>query len=160
MFRLFEQLPSKREEVDAHIQALAEMTKTHEHRGLFDHLYECLSILDQKSSSLLGFNSIIIAVFAIFMIGDLAHAEWIIVSVGMMAILASSLLLLLVVWVHWSTTKDLADISKHAEKLLDVRRDRTIRYRLAWYFAVLSVLALTTFIIVRFSENLRILAVG
>ena len=38
-------------------------------KDLFDHLYDSLGILDSKSQSLLGFNPIIGAVFALFMQG-------------------------------------------------------------------------------------------
>ena len=126
------------------------MTGVREHQQLFDHLYGCLSILDAKSSSLLSFNSIIIAVFAIFMTGELGRVEWIAINIGMASILVSCLLLLSVVWVHWSTTENLADLEKHALILLDVRRSRTIKYRLAWYFVVAALGDLSAFLVLRF----------
>lgn len=150
MFRLFEQIPKGEEAIQAHITALHRMTDEPQHQELFDHLYSCLSILDAKSSSLLSFNSIIIAVLAIFMTSKLERIEWIAINIGMASILVSCLLLLSVVWVHWSTTEDLADPEEHALILLNVRRSRTIKYRLAWYFAVAALGGLSAFLVLRF----------
>ena len=146
--QLFSQLPSTDEELHDHIVALSRMANAKEHQEIFDHLYGCLSILDSKSSSLLTFNSIIIAVFAIFMAGELRLAEWLPVVLGMALVLVSSLLLLWVVWIHWSTTKDLSDLEQHAIILLRVRRARTVNYRLAWYFAVASLTCLSSFLVI------------
>jgi len=150
MFRLYEQLPKDEKALHSHIAALSRMTEVREHQELFNHLYGCLSILDAKSSSLLAFNSIIMAVFAIFMTGVRSRAEWIAVNLGMASILASCLLLLSVVWVHWSTTENLSDIEKHALLLLKVRRSRTIKYRLAWYLAVAALGGLSVFLVLQF----------
>lgn len=147
VFSLYSQLPTGRDELRKHIESLSRMANQREHQELFSHLYECLSILDSKSSSLLSFNSIIIAVFAIFMTGELVWFEWIAVSVGMATILVSCLLLLWVVWIHWSTTENLANPENHALVLLDVRRGRTIQFRLAWYLAVTSVICLIVFLL-------------
>ena len=72
---------------------------------------------------MLGFNSIILAVFAIFMTQDLVLAELVLLNGGMASILVSSFLLLSVVWVHWSTTDNLRDLENHAMILLQVRRN-------------------------------------
>lgn len=149
MFKLYSQLPKSKEALREHIKALTKLTEDHEHRDLFDHLYSCLSILDSKSSSLLTFNSIIIAVYAIFLSGNLRLVEWIPISVGMSTILISCFLLLSVVWVHWSTTGDLLDVEQHAFSLLQVRRIRTIKYRLAWYLAVAALGFLIFFLVLR-----------
>jgi hypothetical protein len=125
------------------------MTNVREHQELFKHLYDCLSILDAKSTSLLSFNSIIIAVFAIFMSTGPSGFSWISLNFGMAMILVSCLLLLSVVWIHWSTTANLEDLEKHAIILLDVRRSRTIKYRLAWYFSVGGMVNLSLFLAFR-----------
>lgn len=65
-FRIGAQLPRTKQEIDDHIDALEKMSSDKGHARLFDHLYECLTILDDKSSTLLAFNSIIFAVYAIF----------------------------------------------------------------------------------------------
>lgn len=153
VFDLFAQLPKSDEDLRKHVSALSRMTEQREHQELFDHLYECLSILDSKSSSLLGFNSIIIAVFAIFMTGgSVSPVQWCTIAVGMAGVVVSCLLLLWVVWIHWSSTENLADLENHALVLLNVRRSRTIMYRLAWYLAVGAILCLSVF------AGLRVLA--
>ncbi|MBA7604960.1 MAG: hypothetical protein GH143_07090 [Calditrichaeota bacterium] len=149
MFRLFSQLPRTPDAIKAHIEALSEVVLSEKHKDVFDHLYSCLSILDAKSSSMLSFNSIIIAVFAIFMTGQLTLTERVIANVGMAAILVSALLLLSVVWVHWSPTGDLVDAEQHGKQLLQVRNYRTVRYRIAWYLAVFSLVSLAGFLLVR-----------
>ena len=147
MFNLYSQLPKSREDLRKHISALSRMTSEREHQELFDHLYECLSILDSKSASLLSFNSIIMAVFAIFMTGGgLSTTQLTAIIVGMVSVIASALLLLWVVWIHWSTTDNLTNLEDHALILLDVRRSRTVMYRLAWYLAVGAVVSLSGFV--------------
>jgi hypothetical protein len=150
VFKLFSQLPKTDRELRAHIRGLAHLTGRHDHQALFDHLYGCLSILDSKSASLLQFNSIICAVYAIFMVGSLTRPAWMEIHLGMTFVLISSLLLLTVVWVHWSTTDHLENLEAHMLILLRVRRERTIKYRLAWYLSVLSLLTLAVFLAQRF----------
>jgi len=150
MFRVFHQLPRARGEIESHVAALSKMHGDPEHQALFGHLYGCLSILDDKCASLLSFNSIVIAVFAIFMTTDITPTGFLIVNIGMAGVLLSSLLLMSVVWIHWSTTADLQDLREHAVRLLAVRRSRTIRYRLAWWFSTLAILTLAAFLVRRF----------
>jgi hypothetical protein len=149
VFELYSQLPKNKADLRKHIAALAAMTNVREHQELFNHLYDCLSILDAKSTSLLSFNSIITAVFAIFMASEPHGFESIAVHLGMAMVLVSCFLLLSVVWVHWSTTANLEDRENHALILLEVRRTRTIKYRLAWYFSVAGMIALSLFLAAR-----------
>ena len=155
MLNLFSQIQRTDSQRDDHIDVLSKVVLSEVHQDLFNYLYSCLSILDSKSQSMLGFNSIILAVFAIFMTRDLTSAQWIVTNVGMATILMSSLLLLSVVWVHWSTTEDLADAHAHARTLLAVRNLRTLRYRLAWLLGVISLLALALVLILRFATGLK-----
>ncbi len=154
MFKLYSQLPRSKEELQKHIAALGAMTAATEQQELFRHLYDCLSILDAKSTSLLSFNSIIIAVFAIFMASGPRGFPLIALQFGMAMILVSCLLLLSVVWVHWSTTANLEDRENHGLTLLDVRGSRTIKYRLAWYFSVAGMVALSFFLAARIIGSL------
>jgi hypothetical protein len=149
VFELYSQLPRNQKELQRHIAALTAMTTAREHQALFDHLYECLSILDAKSASLLSFNSIIIAVFAIFLASEPRGFSWAVLNFGVAVILISCLLLLIVVWVHWSTTAQLQSREDHAIILLQVRSDRTFKYGLAWYFSVAGMVALSLFLISR-----------
>lgn len=136
------QLQRTHAERKAHIAALTRAATSEVHESLFQHLYGCLSILDAKAQSLLGFNSIILAVFAIFLTRPLSWGQSIAANAGMALILSSSLLLLSVVWIHWSTTTDLGDVDEHALRLLAVRNRRTLRYRVAWLLSVASLFAL------------------
>jgi len=120
------------------------------HHELFEHLYGCLSILVSKSSSLLMFNSIIIAVYAIFVARGPQPLEWIPIGIGMVTVLISCFLLLSVVWVHWSTTTDLYDADEHALTLLRVWLKRTIKYRLAWNLAEVALAFLSVFLVLHF----------
>lgn len=151
MFRLFHQLPRTHAEIEAHIAALSKTHTDPKHQALFAHLYGCLSILDDKCASLLAFNSIVIAVFAIFMTAKVTSTGFLIVNIGMAAALLSSLFLMSVVWIHWSTTADLEDLREHAVRLLAVRRSRTIRYRLAWWCSTRAILLLAAFLVWRFN---------
>ena len=145
MFNLFAELPATKADYEEHIGALEEMYKSPEDKELFKHLYDCLSILDSKSTSLLTFNSVIIAVFAIFTVAEPLGVAWIAIAFGMAMTLVSCLLLLWVVWIHWSTTDDLKDKENHPLTLLRVRRSRTVLYRLAWYFSVAGISGLLLF---------------
>jgi hypothetical protein len=146
MFKLYAQLPKRDSDIRKHVAAL---TKAIGEDKLFEHLYGCLTILDSKSSSLLAFNSIIIAVFAVFLTAPthLGFYGGVCVGAGMTAVIVSCFLLLSVVWVYWSTTDDFHNRDNHAFHLLKVRRDRTLKYRLAWYFSVTSVLGLSAFLV-------------
>ena len=148
-YGLFAQLPAT-EDLQSHADALRELKSDERHQELLDHLYSCLSVLDAKSSSLLSFNSIIIAVFAIFLTGGtLSGFERGTVITGMTSVIVSCFLLLSVVWVHWSTTENLRNPQLHGRVLLQVRRTRTIQYRLAWYCSVGSMVALSVFLVAR-----------
>lgn len=147
MFDLRSQLQRTPAERKAYIAALSRVEASEEHRDLFEHLYACLSILDAKSQSLLGFNSIILAVFAVFLTQALPAWPARAAYAGMAVILCSSFLLLSVVWVRWSTAEDLADADQHALRLLAVRNRRTVRYRLAWALSVVSLLALGSLLV-------------
>lgn len=149
MLRISHGLQRTEDESRAHIDALCRVVLSDRHRELFQHLYDCLSILDAKSQSLLGFNSIILAVFAIFLTGELGSLQHIAANGGMAMILTSSLLLLSVVWVHWSGTDDLSSQDEHALRLLSVRNTRTRRYRLAWLLSVASLVALGLLLVVK-----------
>jgi hypothetical protein len=143
-----------RKEVEALRTRLIDIVGTEPHKSLMDYLYNCLSILDDKSSSLLSFNSIIMAVFAIFMaISDENQRPTPLqggfISVGTIAVLASSFLLLLVVHIDWSDSADLKDIVEHERELLKIRRTRTNVYFVARWLAITAMIGLTAFFVFR-----------
>ncbi len=148
-FNIYNQLQYGHNEIESHIESLLKMANEQEHKELFAHLYGCLSILDAKSASLLQFNSIIIAVFVIFLTGTIDVLQFLVIAIGMLSVLVASIILLSVIWVHWSTTVDLSNLSEHANRLLLVRRTRTIRYRISWYLANISIIMLLSFLVTK-----------
>jgi hypothetical protein len=142
-----EQLPDTVHDSRKYIENLTNLLGDQRREPLFNHLYENLSILDAKSASLLQFNSILVAVFAIFLTADIAAAPFYVGVVGILATLTSSYLLLEVVWVHWSTSDQMAAPATHELKLLEVRKSRTILYRIAWNFSKGAVLALVAVVV-------------
>jgi hypothetical protein len=143
-----------KQEVAALLERLKYIVETEPHKSLIDYLYNCLSILDDKSSSLLSFNSIIMAVFAIFMaISDENQRPTALqtgfISVGTVAVLASSFLLLLVVHIDWSDSEDLKDVVEHERTLLRIRRTRTNVYFVARWLAIVAMIGLTAFFVFR-----------
>ncbi len=58
-------------------------------------------------------------------------------------------MLLWVARVHWSTTEDLADAQTHALRLLEVRKTRTIMYRIAWLLSVAGIAMLAVLLVMR-----------
>jgi len=135
MFKLFkdvyDQLPDS-SDLGRHRDALSTMVNKEGHERMFSHLYESLTILDSKSGSLLQFNSVLVAVFTIFLSTQSSLALWIFGGPGLILTLVSCYILLSVVWVHWSATEHMSDGQQHELRLLEVRRSRTISYRVAW----------------------------
>lgn len=130
--RLNEDLPTSQCDVTSYEENLVNLFKDEVSRSIFAHLYENLTILDAKCASLLQFNSVLMAVFAIFIAKiepDEANVPGLL---GILFALVSSLFLLQVVWVHWSTSDHMQTTEKHMTKLLAVRKARTLFYRIAW----------------------------
>ena len=148
-FRIRDQLLTSPEERAKHIEALNKVRNNPIHSHHFDFLYENLNILDSKTATLLAFNSIILAVVAIFQSGSQILAYTIIYSLCIIILLVSCILCLQIVWIHWSTTEDLQNVESHCNNLFKVRYKRTIKYRIAWWLALSS---LTAFLIVRVIE--------
>jgi len=125
------------------------MTSNTKDEALMDHLYGTLSILDGKSSSMLTFNGIMLAVYVIYLAGStINRPQFVLANLGTLTVLISSVLLLSVVWVYWSTTEQLRDGRNHYLNLVDVRKTRTIRYRLAWCFSFAGVVTLVLLLVV------------
>lgn len=134
----YENLPDSEEDKATHIDTLKKLLDDDEHRNIFDHLYETLTILDTKSASLLQANAIVIAVFTIFLANKLVEVALYAIYLGLFLSITSSFYLLSILWVHWSATDELRDLEKHGRILLDIRIARTIRYRMARQLAFMS----------------------
>lgn len=97
--------------------------------------YELLNILDGKASALLSFNGIFLAVLSIWLGYVPLNYLHLALDAVFILLLASSSLLLSVIWLRWST------LSETVAELDAVRRSRTKRYQRAWTLAQLSVAA-------------------
>jgi hypothetical protein len=143
MFGIFSRLQKTEAERLDHIKALSHLIANEADHKLFDHFYQTLTILDAKSSSLLVFNGIIIAVFAVFMAETMPEVDRTAMIVGIVSILLSCFLLLLVVPVHWSSTDTLKlGKEKYSSLLLKIRNSRTLKYRWAWCCSLLAMICL------------------
>jgi hypothetical protein len=138
-----EQLPRTAPQRKEHIDRLRQILDDESHRSLFDHLYASLSILDSKSASLLQFNSVLAAVFTLYLQGEkLPLSHFIVGVIGITAALVSCYRLLNVLWVHWSTRDHMTTAEDHSDTLLRVRAERTLGYRVAWNWSKVAVLDL------------------
>jgi len=121
--------------------------------------YEHLSVIDSKASVLLRFDSLLLAILTVLVIASkpsntsttAAHVairlEQLMVVMGWTALLtlmASMILSLTVVWLHWFTLNDLTklnneppDVTVLTEKF-NLVGVRTSRYQLSWIFALLA----------------------
>jgi hypothetical protein len=140
---ILDQLHVTEEEAIIHAQSLDKLLNSIEKECIFTHLYESLSILDAKSASLLQFNSVLVAIFTIFITSDKIHPlPYYIGAIGILTTLISCAFLLEVVWIHWSTTEHVNTPEENAVKLLQVRKERTILYRKAWNFSKFGLMTL------------------
>ena len=114
----------------------------HDRAAIFEHLYGCLSIIDQKSSSLLTFNAIGLASLAVWL--GYVPLNWLHFSLDIIFLLflVSCCLCLLVVTLHWSSVAELRDLRQQTETLLAKRDSRTAQYRRALCISSLCVVLL------------------
>lgn len=129
---------------DQRLAQLLSIQKLHKAGGLqteHEFLYRNLTILDDKSSALLSFNSIVLAATAILLSSahSIARVSFL---VTLLVIAVSSYLCLRVVWLHWSDADTLTDSERFWLDLLPVRDMRTRWYRAAWILAQCSIVSL------------------
>lgn len=125
-------------------------------RSLFEHMYYNLDILDSKTSTLLQFNAILIAVYGFILpTEEISGAKFIssFHAIGVASALLAIILSLRVIWVHWSGVEDLEDEEQHILKLISVRNTRTIRYRRAWALSMISVLVLISELTLEYTSS-------
>lgn len=122
-----------------HLEHLKTLQNNEIHFGTFQFMYDNLNIIDSKSSALLTFNSLIIAVLAIWTTNISTGVFLYVYTFILILFLISSLLCLLTVFLHWSSSSDLENLEDHIDLLLKVREQRTIKYRYAWYLSYLGI---------------------
>ncbi|MBF8274871.1 MAG: hypothetical protein HW380_3976 [Magnetococcales bacterium] len=156
MFKILDELQTNENERERYITTLAGVftEDTTIHKEIFDHLYGCLSILDSKSASLLSFNAITSTIFSIY-ISDLSRTDYrIFIIVGIFLTLTSSLILLLVVRIRWSTQSELECLDCTALQLLYIRNKRTVLYRISWLLSFSSIVILMLWILLELFSKL------
>lgn len=124
----------------AHFKALAKRDLAKGYNDNFTLLYEALSILDAKASSLLTFNAVGLTALAIWLERIPLNFFHLTLDVAFLCFLLSCGLCLKIVWLHWSSTEDLTNTDQYPVGLLEVRDSRTVLYRWAWLLAVCAVL--------------------
>ncbi len=107
-----------------------------------EFLYRSLTILDDKASALLSFNSIMLAAIAVFLTSTGDDLARVVFLVAFLIMGASCCLCLQVVRLYWSDTDSLADSERFWLDLNLVRDHRTRVYRIAWLLAGSALLVL------------------
>lgn len=123
----------------AHLAALERRKVVEGYAGKFTFLYDALSILDAKASSLLTFNAVGLTALAIWLANIPLNAFHLALDLAFLGFLASCALCLKIVSLHWVSTADLNADDSYPVKLLEIRDARTVLYRWAWLLAVLAV---------------------
>jgi len=135
---------------DAHLEALRNLELTAAQQYEHDHLYDCLSILDRKSTALIGFNSILVATSTIVLtLLKRGVSAGSLVMFGALVFAAiSSAFNLFVLSLTWTDTAELADPNSHFVHLLEIRGRRSIYYRIAWGSCLISLVLVVIGIVV------------
>ena len=131
------------EERIAHFKALETRQLASSYHENFTLLYESLSILDAKASSLLTFNAVGLTALAIWLERIPLNFFHLTLDSAFLCFLISCGLCLRIVWLHWSSTADLTNTDQYPLRLLEVRDERTVLYRWAWSLAVGAVVVTT-----------------
>lgn len=111
---------------------------------IFSHLYMNLDVLDNKTNSLVQLVAILAATQTA-VLGYFLQTKMDVRPVFVLGVLTAyvaAFFCLMVEKVHWSSYDDLANEDTHALRLLDVRNKRTIRYRIAWWLTLSSLIIL------------------
>jgi hypothetical protein len=107
----------------------------------FAFLYESLSVLDSKASSLMAFNAIGLAALAVWLEYVPQNFLHLALDAIFVLLVLSSAICFWVVRVHWSPPEHFRQPELHTETLVSVRDQRTSQYRWAWWLSLISVLA-------------------
>jgi len=163
MLLILKDLPLNESAEDRYISAWKTLLggsklKAHElERDLWGHLYENLNILDGKAHSLIQLTGVLVAAYAVvltlLMPGDHAApgnhqqssvsvVELLVFILGSVYAAVAVFLSLLVIWVHWSSHQEIANLNAHIRTLIRIRNQRTVNFRRGWTFSGISWLML------------------
>jgi hypothetical protein len=105
-------------------------------------LYESLTILDVKATSLLTFNSIVLAAATVFFISSSSDVFRVLFLIALLTMTGSCLLCLGVAWIHWTETPSMEDERRFWVELSRLKDKRTLSYRWAWLLSVIGLVEL------------------
>ena len=117
--------------IRANVAALQTLAEHEQGWRLHDWMHHDLTVLDDKTASLLTVNSIAIAVFAFYIQSEAAiHLlPRVLLALGFFLLVCSILPLLSITYVHWSTTAQIANLEQMLNNLLLVRNKRSMVVR-------------------------------
>lgn len=133
----------------AHLEALKRLQPEPKDMYAHDYLYDCLSVLDSKAQVLLAYDGFLVAAASVVLTvlpggaGSTALLVAALVASGL-----SGALSLMVVSVHWTDTYDLEHPGDIFPRLLEVRNQRTLSYRVSWAIAQVASLLLVCGVLV------------
>lgn len=113
------------------------------YKNVVDELYAHLSIIDSKSSALLTFNAIGLAVLAIWLEGIPPNLFHLYLDIVFVLVLVSCGFLLLTVKIYWDSSSANKSGGKSVAALLKKKRNRTDLYKAAWWISAISIFILT-----------------
>ncbi len=127
MFNINQGLNKNKTERAEHLKALDDVFADKDYNRKYTFLYNNLSILDSKASSLLTFNALGLAVLAVWLGGVPANVFHVALDFAFLLLLISCIFCLVCVRLYWSSTKNLIQRDVHLDELLE-RRDRRSKY--------------------------------
>ena len=135
-------LTKSRAERQEQVKALRDIFGDEKYKDPYLFLYENLSILDSKASSLLTFNALGLAAISFWLRDISADLFHVVLDIAFLMFLVSCLLCLRVVRLWWSPTGSLRQRDAHLEDLIRRRDKRTYRYRVGWWLSCIAVVAI------------------
>jgi hypothetical protein len=118
---------------------------------VLNYLYDCLNIIDTKVSSLLTFNSILLAVASFAgrpVVAQLPRARVLLLFVAGVAWLASTILCLAISFLKWEHLDIQAgDFDDYRDKIIIVTTRRTHTYNIAVGLILISIFSALAFLL-------------
>jgi len=141
---IYEDLHHSTEEAQIHVDEMKKLVDSGADFQIFNHMYECLNVLDNKCQGLMTINSVIIAILSFGLKWEDLNLEVLIIySVSFVMLIVSSILLLYLSFLKWVSTDDLRNYKQSMAELLLIRDLRTMRYRISVWLAVFAMILVT-----------------
>jgi len=141
---IYEDLHHSSSEAQEHVDQMKRLVESSADFQIFNHMYECLNVLDNKCQGLMTINSVIIAILSFGLDWDYVRFEVLMVySISFVMLIVSSILLLYLSFLKWVSTEDLKNYKESMAELLIIRDLRTKRYRISVWLAVFAICLVT-----------------